>query len=127
MGALDSTASMSGVAMPAQPQPQPPARTSGRKRKTVSYAEDQPNDVVEQPVKKRLAKAVAGEATCPPTKQAKGKPKNKATTTIEKRLKRQVSDAKYCTHDVVELTIRSFRDKPPQTFFAVQERALTQR
>ncbi|GME26805.1 Ring finger domain protein [Neofusicoccum parvum] len=103
MGAPDPTAGMSGVATPAQQLSQP--RTSGRKRKPVSYAEDQPNAVLEAPPQKRRSKAVAraasaledgtdGSALSRPAKQA-GKAKGKApATTIEKRLKRQDLNAK---------------------------------
>lgn len=115
MGAPDPTANMSGVATHAQPPPQP--RSSGRKRKPVLYAEDHPDEAANPPFKKRRNKAVIEETTTTltdnagasvPIKEAKGKAKGKAPVTTEKRLKR-------------------FRDKEPQSFLAVKERALTQR
>ncbi|KAF4538981.1 Ring finger domain protein [Lasiodiplodia theobromae] len=108
MGVPDPTVNMSGVAAHDQPLSQP--RSSGRKRKPVSYAEDQPSEGAESPVKKRRSKAAAQKLPTATVDNADGK-----------------ISAPIFAHDVVELTINRFRDKAPQSFNAVKERALTQR
>lgn len=99
MGVPDPTVSMSGVAAHAQPLSQP--RSSGRKRKPVSYAEDQPSEGAESPVKKRRSKTAAQKlptatvdnaGASASAKQAKTKP----APVAEKRLRRQDLSTYFC-------------------------------
>ncbi|OMP83296.1 E3 ubiquitin-protein ligase Zswim2 [Diplodia seriata] len=93
MGAPDSTSNMSGVATHSQPPPQP--RSSGRKRKPVSYAEDPPGEVTEVPVKKRQRRgnaAVDDADASAPAKQTK----LESPPAKEKRLKRQDLSTYFC-------------------------------
>ncbi|KAL1621521.1 hypothetical protein SLS54_005542 [Diplodia seriata] len=84
---------MSGVATYSQPPPQP--RSSGRKRKPVSYAEDPPGEVTEVPVKKRQRRgnaAVDDADASAPAKQTK----LESPPAKEKRLKRQDLSTYFC-------------------------------